>query len=419
MSISPVLFQKPIVWGKEKSKYIIIENNEITIYSQKTSIPQFIQSLGELLVTSEQELKENLNSRTIRELKILYINLENLLNKTISYYNYPIRKIYHEFWLLNKNPNKSLKELSDIVFEAINFKEKWNRPCLDCSIPPKIKEAITADSGVNSKSIFNIYQQYIYKRKYYEEDYCITIHAQSTYFNQFCDLVKEIQKAKSTETDYHQFKFLRDPTSLTPYTDLQDFFEKAYKLGFNDHDYTADLIAADLFDENLEEAESAYDFLKRNANATNPTSVIDEALGKIFGSSLSASQIKRIEEKKEKFQEIIKKNTSTGNLVMICIPKSLAYSDKNPMWLSKPHGFRYRFTSSGSFKEAAECLMNRQLDEAKSHIEWHLGVPQVRILANQLKPGEVKIFRINDLKNPVKKECKELARSIFDIMQEP
>lgn len=107
--------------------------------------------------------------------------------------------------------------------------------------------------------------------------------------------------------------------------------------------------------------------------------------------------------------ELIANSAGVGNLIMICIPKALAYSDKSPLYLSWHHGYHLEISSESSLEEVVEFLQNGKVKQAQEKLEKNAygDVPQARLLAHQLKPEHgIKIFRINAIPKEVRNKCR-------------
>jgi len=142
--------------------------------------------------------------------------------------------------------------------------------------------------------------------------------------------------------------------------------------GKSDHDYSADLISADLFLESIMEGESALSFFTGHPQ-------IQAALHPGFVSSL----IKRVthyyfgNEVAKKLERKLSKVVSGSTLYSICIPKEKL---EDIAYVSRPFGIAYR---KGFFTDREICGI-----QSGTNQNFAENPPQVRVLAHKLDPNE-------------------------------
>lgn len=413
------LFEKPIFWGSTDFKYLGIRDDELVIENHKCDLAPVRKFTQTFLTENSQDVKEALEGKETDFLKIFYVNLVNLLRKTQSSgAKKPFQDGLRFFHILPSNP---IEELAELAFEVIKKRVGWKKTeCMD-TIPPKIRKNLVFSN--DSAKLAEVYKKYAYIRNYFSQDYSIVIHAQSTYLNIYTDLVKEIQKIQNPQNDLKSFKFLRNPVESEEYGNFAEFQEIKKEGRIDDTRDRNEIISADIYDENIEASESAFDYVRKNGNALNPTYVLNELLEELLDLyDLTSDQRALINDKIEIIKQGFGEQSQVGNLLVICIPKELAYSESSPLWLSAHHGIPLK-TTGASFEQVGDFLQARKLKQAKKYLKFRgglpvLSTPQCRLLAYLLKPDQgIKIFRVNALPKTFRKnyktQIKEIAHEIL------
>lgn len=438
MSFDKKLYDKPVYWGSAYSTYATFTpDSKLQIVKTKANHSDLFNNLLAFISndSNRNQVKAELREKSVKELKVFYRNISNLANKKTYYF-------------LFNNPFKALTTLVDEELTNRHeqaFKNKIFLP----PIPLKIKERLsTMLDAVHRNRLQQIYQKYAYVRSFYEDDYIVALHSQSTTLMVINDLFKEVYKLQNPNKPIKNFKFLRAPSHEKKQTNIEFVKERINKPDWIDsktlfdHFFGDELISVDLYDENIDEAESSFYFLNFNTNiCTTTTSDLDfnDPLERKFktsmqkyldSTSLSGEQKKLIINKmieigKEISPNPLKGESFPGNLYVICIPKADAAKEENThLYLSREGGLPFRYEASETYSSLMKALQERDLQKLKRFKQE--GVysvttcfPQGRILAKALNPeSNVLIFRLNSLSADVKKQYKGKIRSLAKEIHE-
>lgn len=248
-------------------------------------------------------------------------------------------------------------------------------------------------------------------QKIYSETHHVFIHAQSTSWLLFPDLVKEFMKANHPEQDVHQFKFLRMPNLTRPY-DIQRYTNK---WSVFDHETQAreDLISADAYFYNNRSYESALDFMSRNRNILGGPSIscLREVI-RFFHPELSLEEADSYA--KDLIEHQKKVTSKVGNLFVICIPKE---KSEQIQYRAHPFGTPCHCDSKMSSIEILESLQKGSLNTS---IECEEGAsPQYRIFTPALKKEDgVKVYLLTNDRISRKKSKEKVRNVVKQVLEE-
>lgn len=268
---------------------------------------------------------------------------------------------------------------------------------------PLLKKSIEGLAyGREKKDLMIMVARAMEIQKIYEETHHVFIHAQSSQWLIYPDLVKELMKLVHPEQDMHQFKFLRMPNLERPWDITR--YSKAFDV--YDHETTTrtDLISADGYFYHNGAYESALDFMSRNENISSPSySTLSEVI-EFFIPGLDPfvkdPLIKKLLEKVKAHQSKI------GNLFVICIPKE---KSEEIQYRSHPFGKPCTCHLSSQDIPILEQLQKGKLNYKAACSEYD-PCPQFRIFTPELKKENgVKIYLLTQDRLQ-RKKTKELVR---------
>jgi hypothetical protein len=244
----------------------------------------------------------------------------------------------------------------------------------------------------------------------YGSTHHVLVHAQSSNWLVYPDLVKELMKLNHPEKDLHQFKFLRMPQS-GGWKGIERY-SKANSV--NDHESRAELISCDGYFFNNQGAESALDFLSSNYNIN----IMDgsESIQKLAGEAIRSFYPKIGKSDLESFSKKITesaKKANLGNLFVFCIPKE---KSAEVQYRSHPFGQPCQCHKKKDDAEILDQLQEGNLNDQTRCSGYYN--PQFRIYTPALKKENgVKVYLLaSDQKQ--RKEEKLQVRSLAQQLHE-
>lgn len=283
--------------------------------------------------------------------------------------------------------------------------------------------------------IMSIYKRYLLLKNEYSHSHYIALHGQSLFFTIISDLIKQMEILKNPEKSYKSYKFFRLPSNES-YESTADFFKrnpKPKERVLFDHYYMNKLLSVDLYDENVEEGESTLYFLKFNTNicagpegkCEMPEVKLVEFIEKVLiHYQVPSEKQKEIGDRLCAIAKKINTNEGPGNLYVICLPKNQVGETKPLLYLSKEGGYSLKLEGEETFSSLLESLQERDLPKLDRFIYrkeekiLRTNFPQGRIICSSMTPGEMKVFRLNNLSKELKAECKAEIKKIAKEMHQ-
>ena len=246
-------------------------------------------------------------------------------------------------------------------------------------------------------------------QRIYKSTHHVFIHAQSSDWLVFSDLVKELTKTHFPDRNLHQFKFLRIPPregeskTITKYSKA----EHVYDHQPNTRD---DLISADAYFLHAEAAESAFFFMSVNRNITSKSYPFIRHAIKFFHRELSKREL---ESYTDQVAALTKNDPSKiGNLFLVCIPKE---KSEEIQYRSHPFGNPCRCSTEENSQQILEQLQN--LEIGMSCMKNFC--PQYRLFTPKLTPeNNVKMYLLSseeDYRRKVKEGIRQIVQDLTHI----
>lgn len=273
-------------------------------------------------------------------------------------------------------------------------------------------------------------------RRYLGQDYDVFIHAQATPWMVVASLMKECMKRQNPDTNYHQFKFLRNEKlehqsrvgdalrsrgwtlgGMTNYLfpdraaqTAQEYLKSKWSHPNDDFDQDRELlISADALLHNYATYESSLFFLANNSNISQGHTAIRGVLKNIanhFNPHLSASHRDRLI---RNLMAAVPSFQSEGNLYTVCVPKVRTFD-----YQYRAHPFGAPCNCHSNHRQVLDRVQQNILDAStRCTGTYHLVVPcpappQFRLYTPMLRPEKgVKVY----LQSPVAKTAKQRIRA--------
>lgn len=269
-------------------------------------------------------------------------------------------------------------------------------------------------------------------RKIYQKTHYVFLHGRALDLKIYSFFTKTLMRELNPDFKIQMMEMLRAPLKEHLFHNAEEF--KA-KYSINDHNFhiSSQIICADGYWLNHIIGESALDFFLLNSSMgkhINPNFTIKTYQPLILAcldkeipeeKTLIESTIEKISKIVQEMNDRIKTNPRPGELVVICIPKSLVQDPKtNPIYRSYPGGFPYPLSGDKKIDIPFLEKLQQDADISDLHLDT-AGVSsiapetclQYRILTEHLTPKNgVRIFGIHCLSKKAKQIYKEPIRKL-------